>query len=209
MRLTFLVDGFNLYHSIIEVENKTKLRLKWLNIRSLCEAYVPNIDSKAKIEEIYYFSAYAKHRLAKDPDVINRHKIYIEALRSADINIELGHFKSKKINCPKCHNLITRYEEKETDVAIAIKIFELFFHKKADHLILITGDTDLVPAVKSALNIFRKKVSIIFPYNRYNAAFLSLANKTIKIKSNEYLKHQFDNRLNISETRTISKPSSW
>ncbi|MDH4129525.1 MAG: hypothetical protein OEV44_12260 [Spirochaetota bacterium] len=66
MRTSFLIDGFNLYHSIKDAEKFNNTKLRWLDLYSLCESYLPNIDTKAKIESIHYFSAHATHRVSKD-----------------------------------------------------------------------------------------------------------------------------------------------
>lgn len=209
MRTTFLVDGFNLYHSIIIAEKQTQTKLRWLNVHSLCKSYLPNINKNSQIEEIYYFSAYARHRVSKDANTINRHQAYIKALKSTNVIVQLGHFKLKTNNCPNCQNVITKYEEKETDVAIAVKMMEFFHLKKADHIVLVTGDTDLVPVVKTVNALFGKHVSMLYPFKRSHDAYSSLAYKTIKIKSNRYSQHQFDSPLPLSDGTTIYKPTSW
>lgn len=78
-RTIFLVDGFNLYHSTRDIGGDFGgLRVKWLNIHSLCRSFLPLISKDARLEHIYYFSAYAFH--LNDPDVILRHNNYIKCL---------------------------------------------------------------------------------------------------------------------------------
>ena len=38
--MTFVIDGFNLYHSIRDVERETGVNCRWLDIRSLCSTLV-------------------------------------------------------------------------------------------------------------------------------------------------------------------------
>jgi len=76
-RITFLIDGFNIYHSAIDVSNFLGgVTTKWLNLHSLCHSYLQLFGKDARLEEIYYFSALATHLEHKDPDKIERHKIY-------------------------------------------------------------------------------------------------------------------------------------
>lgn len=60
-RVTFLIDGFNLYHSIRDLGRYEKLHVKWLNIYSLCSSFLYLIGKDANLAEIYYFSAFADH----------------------------------------------------------------------------------------------------------------------------------------------------
>ena len=87
MRIGFLVDGFNLYHSLKDYQAFRKICVKWLDIHSLCNSYISEFGKDARITSIYYFSAHAKHRIKikKDPDVINRHQTYIRALKTIKI----------------------------------------------------------------------------------------------------------------------------
>jgi hypothetical protein len=61
-RVTFLIDGFNLYHSVrraqIDLKNP---HLKWLDIRGLLTSFISVFGKEATLEEIYYFTAYAHH----------------------------------------------------------------------------------------------------------------------------------------------------
>ena len=104
-RVVFLVDGFNLYHSIVDIGHYNKgLCVKWLNIDSFCKSFLPLLGKDAKFEQIYYFSAYAFH--LNDPSVIQRHKNYIECLEATGVIAELGRFKCKEIKYPHCKKQI-------------------------------------------------------------------------------------------------------
>jgi len=46
------------------------------------------------------------------------------------------------------------YEEKRTDVNIAIKILEDAFLKKYDRAIIMSGDSDIVPSIESVKKNF-------------------------------------------------------
>lgn len=86
-KVAVYVDGFNLYHGLV---NLSKPHLKWLDLRSLAEKF---IDTQAEaIEKIYYFSAVATFM---DNDTILRHRTYIEALETTNIEFVEGNFKNK------------------------------------------------------------------------------------------------------------------
>lgn len=116
-RVVFLVDGFNLYHSIIDAsKNKDNASCKWLNIRALCESYLHLIGNNAAIDDIYYFTAYAHHLTNKHPEKVKNHKIFVKALQSTDIKCIFGRFKSKKVFCNQCNKFDKKHEEKEPGV---------------------------------------------------------------------------------------------
>ena len=76
-KTAFIVDGFNLYHSIREAQfDHPGLTTKWLNLSDLCKSYLPLISKDARLEGVYYFTAFAYH--LNDPAVIARHKDYIK-----------------------------------------------------------------------------------------------------------------------------------
>ncbi len=75
---------------------------------------------------------------------------------------------------------------------------------------LVTGDTDLAPAVKTAKRIFAsKEVVFAFPYKRENRELQKLVPRSFKIKKEMYAKHQFPDPYVFPDQSTICKPSEW
>jgi len=65
-------------------------------------------------------------------------------------------------------------------VAIATKLLELLFTNFCDTVVLVTGDTDVAPAVRSAQALFPKKnVCFAFPYRCKNKELAQLVSKLI------------------------------
>ena len=211
-RTVFLVDGFNLYHSVVEAQRHSGGRTtKWLDVRGLCTSYLPlagaAFGEKASLERIYYFSAPPTHRSHAKQD---RHKLFMRCLRETGVNVELGRFKAKDILCPICRRRFVAHEEKETDVAIATQLFELCHADEAETLILMTGDTDLAPAVRTCKRLFADKVIFFaFPYRRTNSELAALAPESFSIKLRSCLRHQFPDPLVLPDGTHLSKPASW
>ena len=147
-KVSVLVDGFNLYHSIKDIQRDHDRNLRWLDIRSLCSSYLHLISKDATIENIYYFTAFAIH--LNDSSVISRHRNYIECLQDTGIIVEYGRFKPKSITCSNCHSTFIKHEEKETDVRIATKVCHLLAKDECDTILLVSGDTDLSPSIEHA-----------------------------------------------------------
>lgn len=205
-----LVDGFNLYHSITDLEYREKIKAKWLDIKLLCNSYLYILGDNTVIEDIYFFTAFAYHRISKDPDIINRHKKYLRCLEDTGIQIIYGRFKPKRSFCPECKKLSKKHEEKETDVAISTKLFELLHNDKADIFLLITGDTDISPAIKTCKSLFPlKTILFAFPYRRKNNELAKLAPGSFTIRSKQYSSHLFSDPYTLSNGIEISKPATW
>ena len=91
MRTSFLVDGFNLYHSLKDASRSLGgVGTRWLDLFGLCRTSLHLIGRQAVMGEVYYFSALAKHLEAVKPDVTIRHRAYIECLRSTGVQVELA-----------------------------------------------------------------------------------------------------------------------
>lgn len=146
-RTIFLVDGLNLYHSLVEAHHDRNCgSTKWLDLKKLCCSYLPLAGQvggkRAELEHIYYFSASPTHL---GQGKIDRHALYMRCLRASGVGVELGRFKKKTVSCKSCNQVFFTHEEKETDVAIATKLFEVCHLDRCDTVILMTGDTDLAP----------------------------------------------------------------
>jgi hypothetical protein len=92
-RVSFLIDGFNVYHSISEAMKDEGGSMKWLDYFSLCQSYLSVFGREARLERVIYFSAYATHLQQTHPDVILRHRRYVHALRSTGVEPVMGRFK--------------------------------------------------------------------------------------------------------------------
>lgn len=92
-RIIAFIDGFNLYHAIAKSPQKSRgqkdLRMyKWLDLNKLIHCYV---TSNNQVKSIYYFTAYANWI----PPRAAKHKIYVRALESKNIQPVFGIFKVK------------------------------------------------------------------------------------------------------------------
>jgi hypothetical protein len=185
--------------------------VKWLDLRRLCSRYLSavgeHVGEKTELERVYYFSATPTHR---SDDKVERHRLYMRALRGTGVNVELGPFKRKERRCKLCGGTYIGYEEKETDVAIAARLVEVFVGDEADAVILVTGDTDLAPAVRTCRRLFPDRlVCFAFPYGRAHGALRSLAPESFTIKPKACIGSQFPDPLVLPDGTKLAKPDSW
>lgn len=200
-RVTFLVDGFNLYHAINDIPNYQQY--KWLDLRKLAEAFVRNDQS---IESIFYFTALTPWSANKRA----KHQIYIDALESKGVNIVYGEFRQVTKNCTLCFRNYPTYEEKKTDVNIAIHLFKLAFKNKYDKLILITGDSDIIPSIQAVKSTFPTKViGVLIPIGRKAEDLKLNCDFHMKLRKNHLDTCMLDNEIILANGRKITRPPSW
>jgi uncharacterized LabA/DUF88 family protein len=211
MRTTFLIDGFNLYHSVEFASRDPRYPdTKWLDIKALCSYLLYMIDKRARIQDVYYFSSLAHHIALTEPDAIVRHKDFIKCLESTGVVAQMGRFKAKDVYCSACGGTTTKYEEKETDVAIGVKLLELFIGNSCDVAVVMTGDTDLVPSVETASRLFpAKKIVVAFPHARKNKEMQKVAHQVIKLNASHYHQFQFLDPVVLADGTRIPRPAKW
>lgn len=184
-RVAFFIDGFNLYHSL--KDNTPDCR--WLNLRKLCDHYIN--PEKETIAAIYYFSAIANWQ--PDQTKIQKHTKYIERLRKENVTPVLGKFKEKDIHCKICGNNFKSHEEKRTDVNIALKIVSEAVLNSYDTGILVSGDTDMIPAIETIRNLaLNKRIGVLFPLKRFSNELKEIADFNLKIKRDVLMDSLFE-----------------
>lgn len=214
-KVSFLIDGFNLYHSLRELHKITGKPVKWLDLRTLCGQYIQNVRAavgdRVEIAKIYHFTAIPVHKRFTQPDVIQRHELYIKALESAGVVVVRSPYKQKPIRCPDCKHDFWRPEEKETDVAIGVKLVEVFIRAECDAAVIVSGDTDLLPAVRTVKSLFggARKIGIGFPFNRMNNEPQTTADFYFQIQQKEIGRSQFPPVVKCPDGSTIEKPRDW
>lgn len=214
--INFIVDGFNLYHSAKRAAWELKITTKWLNIHGLCSSLIHVVSQvlgeRTALKNIYYFSALADHLEGSHPGITGRHKAFIRCVKDTGIVVELSRFKPKEIKCPyrQCGRTFVKHEEKETDVAMALKLIEVLLTDECDAVVLMTGDTDLAPAVRTAQRLFpTKRILFAFPPYRKNRELATLAPGSFRFRTTQLAKYQFPDPYITQTGLVIRKPHNW
>ena len=209
MRIVGLVDGFNLYHSLKLCGEQTGIPAKWLDLRAVFSSFLPHIGRDAELGEVYYCTALAHHIAERKPGVVSRHRSYIAALEATGVSILEGRFKEGRTWCKHCRKEHSRWEEKESDVALALRVLEVFHSEQADAVMLVTGDTDLVPAVLTARRLFPGRlIYTVFPYKRKNNELAKASHRSFNLKPATYARCQLPETVELPGGRTVKKPDS-
>jgi uncharacterized LabA/DUF88 family protein len=199
-KVIFFIDGFNLYHALA---NKRFYRYKWLDLYSLAEKF---ITKKDKIEGIYYFTALATW----SADKLRRHKIFIKAQELKGIKVIYGEFRKKDKRCRICKNTYQTFEEKQTDVNIAIQLFKLAIQEKYDKALIISGDSDLIPSIEAVKNIFPdKQIGVIIPIGRRAEMLKQTCDFYMKMKEKHLKASTLPDVINLGDDKKIERPKHW
>jgi len=211
--VAFIVDGFNLYYSLRAMEGLSKKPSRWLDLRRLCESFLPSIGRhlgvRAELGRIHYFSAYATHGM-RDKESADHLRSYIAALAATGVSVTMSQFKYRDARCPYCKELFKRPEEKETDVAMAVKLLEVFALSEASIAVLMTGDTDLRPAINTARRLFRQNtIGIITPFLRHTTEMQECGDFHFKVSQKLVQSAQFPAQIRIPDGRVLTRPPKW
>jgi hypothetical protein len=192
------VDGFNLYHAINDLGEPC---LKWLNLWSLSESL---LRSGEQLVAVKYCSAFATWM----PGPFMRHRQYVKALECVNVLPIMGRFKSKPRRCAKCGAQWIGHEEKETDVNIAIHLIHDALTDQFDRAILISADSDLVPAVNLAANHdSTKEIFVAAPPGRFTHA-RDLKPK-LEVTRGRIRKNLLAATLTYRDGTTVTRPSEY
>ena len=137
-----------------------------------------------------------------------RHLTYIECLESTGVAVELSKFKFKESVCRNCGSKITKHEEKETDVSIAVRLLELLHTGRCAAAVLVTGDSDITPGVRCARRLFPLiPVYACFPFNRQSLELKAATSGSFRITKEAYRRYQFPDPVILPGGKVIPKPA--
>ena len=202
-RTIIYIDGFNFYFGVLK-----GTPYKWLDL----ERFYSLLRPHDRIQTIKFFTALVDpgpHRTRQDT--------LLKALRTYAPMVEviLGRFKMKQVACPRCagHGLQVA-EEKRTDVNIGIHMIDDAHRGRCEHQVVVSGDSDLVPAVKMVRDGFPNiKTTVYVPArNKQRAVAAELRgaahnSKTIPL---QLLSHaQLPASIPDGDGGFINKPAEW
>jgi uncharacterized LabA/DUF88 family protein len=204
-RTIVYIDGFNLYYGAIR-----GTREKWLDLQKMCE----RLRQNDQVLLIKYFTAMV------DGATRANQETYLKALAtSPKVRVFLGKFKKKTFTCRVAcgHTGSKEYigtEEKRTDVNIAVNLLDDVYQDLADCFVIISGDSDLVPALSIAKSRFPLKKLVVYVPSRHptRGAAVELrgaADKNRTLPLDLIKRSQFPQTLTDSTGVTIKKPASW
>ncbi|WP_244293951.1 NYN domain-containing protein [Pannonibacter carbonis] len=172
LRTRVYVDGYNLYYGCLR-----ETAYKWLDVLALFDKQIlPSIlyrpasdDAPARMVlhsecAVKYFTAKIVESAARGPDSVSSQAQYHNALTQhcrGRVQFIMGKYAIYKANqfavdpenpvrwprdCEKVQ--VWKLEEKQSDVNIALQLYDDALNGEIDQVVLVTNDTDLSPALE-------------------------------------------------------------
>ena len=205
--VNFYIDGLNLYNGL---KSAGLRKYYWLNLEELSKLLLkPN----QKLNRIKYFTSIVYPDENFDRTGLSKHarqSRYLKALKTLkSLERILGRHQKNIIKCNDCEHITSKYNEKMTDVNIAVEMLKDAFEKNCTTQILITGDTDLIPVTEAVYNLSNTKLIIFAPPYRRNDRLKKYCHFYGKLFARYIAKSQFPNTVINKAGYKIVKPAYW
>lgn len=203
-RVIVYVDGFNLYFGL---RSKGWRRHYWLDLVKLAGAL---LKPDQQLAGVHFFTSRIRanaHNLAD----IQRQNSYLEALATLPgLQSHFGHYLEKPRECRSCGARWLDYEEKMTDVNIAVQLLSDAFADRFDTALLISADSDLTTPVKQLRSLFpTKRLIAVFPPNRRSFELGQAAHGAFTLGEANLRQSQFPDNVVRSDGFVLQRPTHW
>lgn len=169
MRTIAYVDGYNLYYGRLQGSP-----YKWLHVRALLEAILRIQNPAIQVIAVKYFTAPVIARLATHGQAsVEAQNAYLRALTATGVNVILGRHQLEAGRAPRYQPGVSvsrqdtvpiwHLDEKETDVRLALAMYRDASQSRMDQVVLVTSDTDMVPALEALRADFSLGLGLILP----------------------------------------------
>jgi uncharacterized LabA/DUF88 family protein len=202
VRVVVYVDGFNLYFGLRERYGRKYL---WLDLQVLAASLLRPDQS---LEKVRYFTA----RVRNDVVGQQRQSDYLDALGEHSPLVEMrdGRFQEKSRSCRECGNTWKVFEEKETDVNIAVALMGDAVRNHFDTALLISADSDLCPAVRETKSLFpKKRIVVAFPPSRHSAELKRVVDGFVFIGDDKIRRGQLPDPVVTKTGIVLRRPKHW
>lgn len=196
------VDGFNLYFGLKSDQGRKYL---WLDLQALVESL---LLPDQELREVRYFTA----RLRDDPVGAQRQATYLDALATHCRKVRRveGRYQARARSCRFCGSRWIGYEEKETDVNIAVALIEDAVRDAYDTALLISGDSDLRPAIAAVRRLRpRKRVVAAFPPQRNSVSLIKAVDGYMRIGRDKIRNAQLPAKILTTGGVVLERPEYW
>jgi len=212
-RVIGYVDGFNLYFGL---KDSGWRRYFWLDVGSL----IRNLLKPAQhLVAVKYFTTRISG--ARKEDGVEeaaareakrqRQSDFLDALATVG-NLEIleGHYLDKRVQCFGCKRSWTKPEEKMTDVQIATQMLADAFEDRCDTALLVSGDSDLVPPIRTIGRLFPgKRVVMAFPPKRASDHLRQAADAYFTIGEGVFRRSQLPDHVTLPGGHVVTRPNRW
>jgi uncharacterized LabA/DUF88 family protein len=203
-RVLAYVDGFNLYFGL---RDKGWRKYYWLNLHALATSLLKPWQTLAGV---HYFTTRIRANGHNRQDM-QRQTTYLEALATLpDVQQHFGHYLEKPKQCHKCGSQWMDYEEKMTDVNIAVQLLADAFDDNFDTALIISADSDLTTPVQTVRNKFpEKRIIVAQPPGRNSVQLSRAASAAFTISETKVRQSQLAPQVQRADGFILQRPTHW
>lgn len=203
-RVISYIDGFNLYFGL---RDKGWKRYYWLDLVTLSRSLML---PKQSLQATHYFTTRIRSASNNQADK-QRQDDYLDALATCkNLSIHYGHYLQKSRQCRKCGSVWPDYEEKMTDVNIAVQLIADAFDDQFDTALIISADSDLTTPVRFVRGRFpQKKVVIAQPPGRNSNQLSRVATTAFQINRKKVQNSQLPKTITTPAGIVLQRPATW
>ncbi len=203
-RVSVYVDGFNLYYGL---RDRGWRRYYWLNLNLMAERL---LRPGQILVGVRYFTAEIVPQPGEQ-DARMRQDTYLRALATLpNLSVHYGRFLPRQASCRHCGATWIRYEEKMTDVNIAVELLGDAQDDVFDTAIIVSGDGDLSGPVQAVRQRYPdKRVVIAFPPRRHSIGLRNAATASFTIGRDVFRDSQLPEQVVKSDGYALTRPASW
>lgn len=196
------IDGFNLYHGLKDKHGRKYL---WLDLELL-------VNRLLLPDQVFNRARYFTASVRNDTKAEFRQRTYLNALAAhcKYVTTVEGRFQEKEMGCHKCGARWRSYEEKETDISIAIAMIEDAVKGDFDVALVISADSDLVPAIK-AVKRLRPSATVVcvFPPKRRSDELRRAADAAFPLGEGIIRKSLLPETVTRRDGQVFTRPRLW
>jgi uncharacterized LabA/DUF88 family protein len=209
VRTAIYVDGFNLFHRMLQRKNQ----LKWLDLFALARSVLrPEND----VVMLRYFTARVTDT-DTDSGKSLRQDVYLRALAASGVLIHYGVFRERQRRArlvepttePEASYVkVWSREEKGSDVNLAVHLINDAWSDQYDCAVVITNDSDLAEALRLVRSM-GKIVGLLSPVSNPTPDLRRHADFVRLIKASHLIRAQLPPIISLGDGRSITCPDAW
>ena len=115
-----------------------------------------------------------------------------------------------KVQCKQCGATWPDYEEKMTDVNIAVQLLADAFEDRFDTAIIVSGDSDLTTPIQQVRQRFpNKRLIVAFPPNRHSEQLKKVAHGHLTVGEDKLKRSQLPDPVITASGYPLQRPAYW
>ena len=203
-RVIAYIDGFNLYFGL---KSKGWKKYYWLDLVALSRQL---LKPDQALQAVHYFTTRIRAN-GRNVQDMRRQTVYLEALGSLNgITLHYGHFLEKQRKCRACGAQWMDYEEKMTDVNIAVQLLADAFDNRFDTALLVSADSDLTTPVRQVLSRFPdKRIVVAQPPGRQSVNLTRAASAYFTVGEGKLRGSQLPATVTRADGFALQRPAHW